>query len=129
MQFFLVIAAENVLDHFWNQFTKDVAAKDIVYRLERLNIISDGDVSKVMKESDERLQNEILHRCLRKKCTKVALKRVCEELISMKGNPRRKKLGEDMKDFMEGKCYAMSLYRCIFANFYASMHVCIIIFM
>ena len=94
---------ERVLHHLREQFIHDVDANAIVLELKHKSIIAEGDVSEISQKHGRTQQNQILHDRLKQKCTKEALMTVCEVIIAVQGNPRMKKLGEDMKGMLEGK--------------------------
>ena len=79
-------------------------ASSIVFELGDKSIISMGDFESITRSSDPMQQNQILHLALLSKCTINALKVVCDVIISVRGNPRMKALGRDMKTMLEGKC-------------------------
>ena len=101
-------AAEQVLDHFRNRFSNDVDASDIVTELERKTIILSSDRMRITSSPNRIQQNQILYKCLRRRCTKEALMAVCEVIITVQSNPRMKGLGKDMKRVLEGKCCVCS---------------------
>ena len=102
---------EQVLDHFRKQFIRDVDASAIVLELEHKNIIAHGDEREISQRLDRTQQNQMLHGRLRHTCTKEALMTVCEVIIAVRGNPRMKELGEDMKRMLESKC-CVFIYVC-----------------
>ena len=106
---------EQVLDHFRDQFIRDVDANDIVSELKHKEVIADGDEREISQKHDRTQQNRILHERLRQKCTKEALMTVCEVIIAVRGNPRMKELGVEMKGMLEGK-------HCVFI--YVHTYVC-----
>ena len=70
------------------------------------DIIDEGDQKEVSNVSNPIEQNEILHLCLKKKCTNDALKTVCDVMIGVVGNPKMAALGTDMQKRLEaGKYY------------------------
>ena len=79
-------------------------AHAIVFRLKTENIIADGDVRDIRGATDLKLKNEILHDHLVKTCTERALKKLCEIIMAVQGNPKMAELGEDMKSMLAGKC-------------------------
>ena len=95
---------EQVLDHFRDQFIRDVDASAIVTELEQNTIILSSDRMKITSSPNRIQQNQILYNCLRRRCTKEDLMAVCEEIIAVKSNPQMKDFGEDMKRMLEGKC-------------------------
>ena len=95
-------AADTVLHNFRERFLQCVDANAIVYGLENVNIISDGDLREITRNSDAKQQNEILHRCLRRSCDEEALMEVCDMMIAVRGNRKMNSLGRDMKCELEG---------------------------
>ena len=80
-------------------------ADAIVMELEHQDIISEGDRRAIKEERDASQQNQLLHARLKKTCTVKALMDVCDIITMVKGNPRMKSLGEDMKTELEkGLC-------------------------
>ena len=101
---FPLCTAQQVLNHFRNQFIDYMDANAIVHDLKHEDIIGDGDLTTITRTPDARQQNQHLHACLLKKCTEDALRKMCGIIIDVQGNPRMKALGEDMKSMLEGKC-------------------------
>ena len=107
-------AAEQVLDHFQDQFITDVDASAIVTELEENTIISYSDRMMIIRTPNRIQQNQILYKCLRRRCTKEALMAVCEVIIAVQSNPQMKDLGEGMKKMLlERKCCVCSCV-CVF---------------
>ena len=104
---------EQVLDHFRDQFIRDVDASAIVTELERNTIISYNDRMMITSSTNRIQQNQILYNCLRQRCTEEVLMAACEVIIAVQSNPRMKDLGEDMKRMLEGKCCVCSCV-CMF---------------
>ena len=100
--------ATRVLCSFRDRFICEVAPKDIVHDLKHKNIIPNGVLTKVMKETDVALQNSILYEHLETTSTWESLMTVCDVIISVPGNPRMKRFGEDMQRMLEGKWCARS---------------------
>ena len=99
-------AAEQVLDDFRQRFIEGVYASAIIFDLNYHDIISDGDLRSIRKIDDATQQNQLLHFCLTRTCTKEALLRVCGIFVDCKGNPRMNSLGQDMKQRLDqGRCY------------------------
>ena len=109
----LFFAAEQVLDHFRDQFIRDVDASAIVTELEENTIISYSDRMMITRSPNRIQQNQILYNCLRRRCSKEALMAVCEVIIPVQCNPRMKDLGEGMKKMLERKCCVCSCV-CMF---------------
>ena len=95
-------AADTVLHKFRERFLKCVDANAIVYGLEAVNIISDGALREITRNSDAKQQNEILHRCLERSCDEEALMEVCDMMVAVRGNRKMNSLGRDMKCELEG---------------------------
>ena len=76
--------------------------------LELLNkdLISRGVQERISWRTDEpKQQNEILHDCLQRRCTKEALMEVCDIIVAVWGHPKMRELGEAMKKRLHtGKC-------------------------
>ena len=99
-----VHAASHVLGLFRGRFIREVESKDIVHDLQVENIIPDGVLRDVNKESDKTLQNKKLYAHLEQTSTKDSLMAACNIMIAVSGNPLMKKFGEDLKKhLMEGK--------------------------
>ena len=94
-------SAERVLDHFRDRFIAEMDANAIVMDLEYRGLISNGDQQTITQESDPSWQNQILHACLTMKCTVRALQDVCDIITMVKGNPKMRSLGKDMKTELE----------------------------
>lgn len=103
MHLFLFCVVEQVLDHFYDRFVKDMDALNVIYELQRQDIISEGDQKEVKQSSDSKQQNQFLHQCLKKKCDLEALIKVCDVVVAVRGNPRLKSLGNDMKNKLTSK--------------------------
>ena len=97
LQVFSCHAAEQVVDHFRERFIADMDAKTVVMELLNIGVIDEGITNRIMREDSTKLQNEILHNCLKKTCTDDALTAVCDVIIGVCGNPRMRTLGKDMK--------------------------------
>ena len=96
---------------------KEMDAHAIVVELEDRGIISNGDQTKIRQETNPTQQNQLLHACLKKKGTVEALMVVCDIITEVKGNPKLKCLGEDMRTELEkGLSYV---------GYYAYMHLCV----
>ena len=72
-------------------------ASTIVLELEHRGIISNGDQKTISRNEDNTQQSLLLHACLKKTCDAKALTDVCDIIATVKGNPRMKSFGEDMK--------------------------------
>ena len=105
MQLLFILVAEQVLENLRERFINEMDANVIVLDLKHQDIISDGDVETIrdMKENIQR--NQFLHAHMKAKCTTEALMKVCDAIISVRGNPRMKQLGQVMKDKLAGNPY------------------------
>ena len=98
-------AAKQVLSDFRNQFIADVDANTVVWELLYKNIITRGVQERISRTDEPKQQNEILHDCLQRRCTKEALMEVCDIIVSVRGHPKMRELGEAMKSRLHtGKC-------------------------
>ena len=95
-------AASEVLDHFWVQFNDEMDANAVVRELVQQQIISPGVQVEMSRETNPKVQNQILHAGLKKSCTEEALGRACDIIIAVKGNARMRALGVDMKRHLTG---------------------------
>ena len=98
-------AAAEVLDHFRDRFIKGTASSAIMYELKHKDVISSGDVTMIERKADVTQQNQYLHECLTRKCTKEALMEVCNAMTAVKGNPKMNDLGKDMRQRLTGICH------------------------
>ena len=87
-------------------------AKAVTMELVYKGIIGSGDESEILKIEDPSLRNQKLHSCLMNKCTKEALNTVCCIIMEVKGNPKMKALGKDMKRSLSEGLYMCILYAC-----------------
>ena len=95
---------EQVLDELRPRFIEEIDSNLIVFNLKHLGIISDGDLKTINhKNNDTTWQNQFLFHHVRSKCDEEALMKFCDEVISVKGNPRMKAFGEGMKRMLKGK--------------------------
>ena len=88
-------AAEDVLTHFRDKFIADLDANTVIMKLLDMGVINDSIKNRILGEYATRLQNEILHNCLKTRCTDDTLKVVCD-VIRVAGNPKMTALGEAM---------------------------------
>ena len=118
LQVFSCHAAEQVLNRFRDRFIADMDAITVVMELLNTGVIDEGIFNRIFREDSTKLQNMILHDCLRKRCTYDALRDVCDIIIGITGNPRMRALGEDMKKSMvtgSGVRIGVCMYPCIHA--------------
>ena len=98
-------AAKEVLIQFQERFISDMDAAAVVFDLVNNGTISKGDKKDIRKESNPEDQNKILYETLMDKCTDKHLMDVCDIIIAVKGNPKMKAFGEDMKRALQtSKC-------------------------
>ena len=101
-------AVKEVLDHFYDRFCEEMDASSIVWQLVQEGIIDDGDRTQIIMELNRRVQNQILHSCLKQKCTWDAFNTACDMIINVPGNPLLTALGNDMQRRLQtGKCAYM----------------------
>ena len=113
LQIFSCYAAEEVLDHFRDRFIADMDAKTVVMELLNIGVIDEGIENRILREDSTKLQNEILHSCLKKRCTEDALRAVCDVIIGVSGNPRMRALGEDIKKRVVAGKWCVCLHACM----------------
>ena len=86
-------------------------ANAIVMELQHCAVISDGDLQAIKSEMGTSQQNRLLHARLKITCTVEALMDVCDIITMVKGNPKLKSWGQDMKTEIEkglscvGECH------------------------
>ena len=91
-------AVGEVLDHFYDRFCDEMDASTIVWQLVQKKIIDDGDRTQITNvQLKRRVQNHILHACLKQKCTWDAFNTVCDMIINESGNVPMTALGRDMQ--------------------------------
>ena len=69
----------------------------MVWELLHKNIIPRGVQERISRTDEPKQQNEILHDCLQRTCTKEALTEVCDIIVAVRGHPKMRELGEAMK--------------------------------
>ena len=97
-------AVEQILHEFWDQFISVVDANVIVFELEYKGILSEGDLAAVSRSAGVNVQNELLRKFLKQKCTDDALMEVCDVIIAVQNNQRMNQLGRNIKSKLERKC-------------------------
>ena len=109
-------AAKQILDEFRPRFIEEMEAKDVAHELCFKGIIADSHRDQIVKEDGQRMRNEILHKCLKKTSTAVALRTFCDVAIQVgeKGNPAMEKLGQDIKIRLE-TCKCM-MHVCVYVH-------------
>ena len=88
-------------------------AKTVVMELLDKDVIDDDIKNRILREDSTRLQNEILHDCLKTRCTDDALKAVCDVVIRVAGNPRMTALGEAMLRELDTSVVCACVYVCM----------------
>ena len=89
-------------------------AEAIVGDLLHNNIIDDGDKRDITSIRNPRRQNQELHLCLKRKCTRDALMTVCDIMTAVRGNPNMLALGETMKrKLVTGTCVCVCVCVCV----------------
>ena len=86
-------AAKQVLGDFRDQFIADVDANTVVWGLLHKDIIPHGVQERTSRTDEPKQQNEILHDCLQRTCTKEALTEVCDIIVAVRGHPRMREIG------------------------------------
>ena len=112
LQLFRLCAARQVLERFRSLFIDTVDANAIVHDLKHEGIINDGDLTTITRIPGSTEQNKNLHERLLKTCDKRTLRRVCDMMINVKGNAKMRRLGEEMKNMLEGKCCVLVRTSC-----------------
>ena len=111
-----ICAAQQVLGHFRGKFIDTVDADAIVHELVHQDIIANGDLTSIMRNPDAPQKNQYLHACLLRTCNEEALMSVCEIIIAVRGNPRMKGLGKEMKGMLGGKCCWVYVCTCVYVR-------------
>ena len=101
----LFCAVEKVLKDFRKSFNECIDVDVIKYDLEEKDIIAHAEIRRISEIAHPREQRQYLRDHLQRKCTAAALIDVCNIISAVEGNPRMKKLGEDMKRQLMGKVY------------------------
>ena len=103
--------AEQVLNEFRDKFIEDMDAEKVLWDLLEKGIIDGGNLRAITESKDTIQQNKMLHLCLKQKCTLKAFKTVCEVIIEVKGYPKMRALGEDMRQKLEtGVCVCVCMW-------------------
>ena len=90
-------AAKQVLCDFRDQFIADMNVNTVVWELLYKDIIPRGIQEKISRTDEPKQCNQILHNCLQRTCTKEDLMEVCDIIVTVKGHPKMRQLGETMK--------------------------------
>ena len=91
-------------------------AKAVYMELANKGIIDGGDQEQISATYGPVQSNQKLHFCLKTKCTKDALKTVCDVMIGVKGNPKMTALGEDIKRTLD-KSVCVCVHVCMHMYF------------
>ena len=74
----------------------------VVNELQHKGLIPQGDQVEISRAKGDRQKNQLLHQCLVRTCTRVALIDACGIIIAeAKGNDIMKTFGENMKKKLE----------------------------
>ena len=113
------------MDQFRERFIEEMEAENVVEELLHKDIISRGDQRTITGAKNPTVQNQILHRLLKEKCTVDALRSVCAILIAVKGNPKMVVLGNAMKIRLETSMHlcGVCVYVCV-CVVCVRVHVC-----
>ena len=107
---------------------KVMDANAVAYELCDKNCIDRGAMNRITKTTcDPAEQNQILHLALKDKCTDEAFLVACDIIIAVKGNPKMKALGENMK-MLTGKgtvCVCARVCACACACVCVCVCVCV----
>ena len=88
-------------------------ANAVINELLYKGLIPAGDYNKLTETDCPKQQNEHLHACLLKTCTKEALMRVFDIITSLQGNPKMSALGEDMQRRLESGVCVVCVCVCV----------------
>ena len=102
---FFFLAVEEILEHFYDRFIKEIDAKAIMYDLEHEKIIGANEVTTISQSNNSRYNSQFLYDHLLSKCDKDSFMKVCDKIMAVEGNPRMRKLGEDMKSMLASELY------------------------
>ena len=102
---FFFLAVEEILEHFYDRFIKEIDAKAIMYDLEHEKIIGRNEVTTISQNNNPRQNSQFLYGYLRRTCDKDPFMTVCDIIIAVEGNSRMNNLGEDMKTMLESELY------------------------
>ena len=69
----------------------------MVWGLLHKDIIPHGVQERISRTDEPKQQNEILHNCLQRTCTKEALMEVCDIIVAVRGHLKMQELGHAMK--------------------------------
>ena len=101
---FPFLAVGDVLGHYRDRFIAEMDASTVVWELADKGIIDSGDLAQITMTFNATVQNQILHACLKRKCTRDAFHTACNIIINVPGNPAMNALGRDMqKKLQTGK--------------------------
>ena len=102
---FSFCVVKKILKDFRESFNECIDVDAIKYDLKEKDIISDEEVRRISNTASPKEQRQYLRDHLQRNCTAKALIDVCNVISAVEGNPRMKKLGEDMKRQLKGKVY------------------------
>ena len=113
-------SAQQVLTDFYDDFLEKIEANVVIMGLQERNIVADGDVKTIFLQTAQKLQNEILHGVLKKKCTDEAFKVACDVII--KADPSNAVM-VDLAKNMKRSLQSYTGKWCICAH--VCMHACV----
>ena len=97
--------ADQVLNHFRDQFIAEMDANSVIMELLHKGIIPHSVQVTISQTNSPEQQNAFLHAQLQRTCTDDALKVACRVISAVKGNPKMIALGNDMLSQLElGMC-------------------------
>ena len=96
---------EQVLDHFYDRFIQEIEAKVIMFDLKSEKVIGATEVTTISQSNNSRYNSQFLYDHLLSKCDKDSFMKVCDKIMAVEGNPRMRKLGEDMKSMLASELY------------------------
>ena len=121
--FFYFYSAQQVLTDFYDDFVEKMEANVVIMGLQERNIIADGDVKTIFGHTGKKLQNQILHEVLKKKCTDKTFKVACEVIIGADpSNAVMVQLAEDMKRSLESYTGKWCVRACMCVSEHVAFH-------
>ena len=88
-------------------------ANAVVRELVQQQIIPQSVQVEISRECSPKQQNQILHAGLKKSCTEEALMRACDIIIAVKGNPKMRRLGADMRRYLQNPWPGICTSGCV----------------
>ena len=97
---FVSLAVEQILEQFCDRFMKEIDAKAIMYELKRKDIIGAAEVTTISQNNNPDQNNGLLYDRLLNTCDDESFTKVCDMIIAVRGNPKMKNLGKEMKSML-----------------------------